>query len=70
MLRDEQKTPNKAFATPSVLAAEFGVSLATVRRWRKQKRIPFSRLGRNTYRFDVAAVKEALETTAGKETFA
>jgi excisionase family DNA binding protein len=57
-----QETPR--YVTPSTLAAALGVSLETIRRWRKRNRIPFKSYGPNTYRFDVAAVKAAIESNA------
>ena len=43
------------------IAAEWGVSPVTVRRWRQQGLIPFFRVGRRVVRYDAAAVRQAIE---------
>lgn len=46
---------------PHKLAAQLGVSLATVRRWTRNGRIPALRLSSRIIRYDVFQVVEALE---------
>lgn len=62
MLGEKDQHPPR-YVSPSALAAALGVSLETVRRWRKRNRIPFKSYGPNTYRFDVDAVRSALDSS-------
>lgn len=61
------ETQKPRYVTPAALAVALGVSLETIRRWRKQNRIPFKFYGRNTYRFDIDAVRFALESKCDQE---
>lgn len=49
------------------LARRYGVSVATIRRWVRQGRVPFIRASRRVVRFDLVAVENALTKTIARE---
>ena len=57
----------KALLTTLELAEHLRVSTETVKAWARDRRIPAFRLGRNTLRFDLAEVIEALRDNRSTE---
>lgn len=62
----ELDKPPQLVATDEV-ARRFGVSVPTVRRWVRERRIPCIRVSRRVIRFDLAAVEEAAALALGNE---
>ncbi|RJP30928.1 MAG: DNA-binding protein [Phycisphaerales bacterium] len=53
-----------SLVTSEQVAERFGVTVNTVRRWVRERRIPAIRASRRVVRFDLAAVECALATIA------
>jgi excisionase family DNA binding protein len=52
---------NSDLLTTRELAARFGVTVETVARWVRERRIPCIRASRRVVRYDLAAVERALQ---------
>lgn len=55
----------EAILTTKAIANRFGVTVGTVRRWVRERRIPAIRASRKTIRFDIAQVEAALRQQVG-----
>jgi len=61
---NEKPAPTRAGLTATDIARHFRIAPASVRRWVRQGRVPAYRVGSHL-RFDLDAVKAALEVNAG-----
>ncbi len=60
-------TREESLATTSDVAARFGVTDETVRRWVREHRIPFIRASRRIVRFRLADVEQTLQVSSKRD---